>query len=62
MDSRKGGAADNGKGVTGGDSDGDGDDNDDHDGNDGHDTTAATIAESELRQPSLGALILRFRS
>lgn len=60
MDSRKGGAADNEKGVIGDDSDGNGDDNDDHNDNDGYDTTAATIAETELRQLSLDALISGF--
>lgn len=60
MDKRKGGAADNEKGVTGDDNDGDGDDDDDDDHHhdyDGHDTTTATIAETELRQPSLGGPI-----
>lgn len=59
MDKRKGGAADNEKGVTGDDNDGDGDDDDDdhHHDYDGHDTTTATIAETELRQPSLGGPI-----
>lgn len=55
----------NGKGVTGDDSDGDGDDNDGHDVDDGDEddgdgTTAATIAETERRQPSLGALVSWF--
>lgn len=46
-----------GKGVAGVDSDGDGDKYGEHvrdGGGDGHDTTAATIAKTELRQPSLG--------